>query len=149
MVRTNYFNNGKLYCKTIEERILDSWEDNKKHDSKLTARDFLVVRLDGSKYYRLWNTELIRCSCTGDIFINITGNDDMDYKYYRYGRTKDVIITQTTKNRLNLFLKYYGFDSLEAHSSMKEWSVKYNGEELKVNNWYKLDFENKKLVLAD
>lgn len=132
----------------IGERILDSWENNKKHASRLTVRDFLYVHLDGSKYYRLWNTDLILCSCTGNVYINVTGNDDMYYKWGRT-RTRDVIITQTTKNRLNLFLNYYGFNSLEVHSSMKEWSVKYNGEELKVNNWYKLDFKNKKLVLVD
>lgn len=150
MVRTNYFNNGKLYCSKIEGCILDSWEDNKKHISQLTVRDFLVVRPEGNKCYQLWNTELVRCSCTGDISINITGNDDMDYTYYSYrGRPREVIITQTTKNRLNLFLNYYGFNSLEVHSSMKEWCVKYNGEELKVNSWYKLDFENKNLVLID
>ena len=132
----------------IEGRILDSWKNDKKHASRLTVRDFVSVHSDGSKHYRLWNTNLVLCSCHGHVYINVTGNDDMYHKYYEYGRTREVIMTRTTKNRLNLFLNYYGFDSLEVHSSMKEMSIKYDGEELKVNNWYKLDFKDKKLVLV-
>lgn len=133
----------------IGERILTSWKNDVKHDSKLSIRDNVIVSIDGTKNYRLWNTDLVRCSTSGDVYINVTGNSDMDYSFYRYGRIRDYIITNTTKSRLNAFLNYYGFDSLEVHSSMKDWSVKYNGEKLEVNNWYKLDFKNKKLVLVD
>ena len=68
--------------------------------------------------------------------------------YCRQGRIKDVIMTQTTKRRLNAFLDYYGFDRLEVHNSMKEFCVKYHGKELKVDSysWYKLDFTTKELV---
>ena len=71
----------------------------------------------------------------------------MDGTFYCYRRMKEVIMTRTTKNRLDAFLNYYGFGSLKVRSSRKDWSIKYNGEKLEVDNWYKLDLENKKLVL--
>ena len=140
--------NGKrFYCRAIEERILTSWQNDVNHDSRLSVRDHVTVSIDGTKNYRLWNTDLIRCSTSGDVYINVTGNSDMDCKYYRYGRNEEVIMTRTTKNRLDAFLNYYGFDSLEVRSGKKDWSIKYNGEKMEVDNWYKLDLENKKLVL--
>lgn len=142
----NSINGKRLYCRTIEERILTSWQNDVKHDSKLSIRDNVTVSIDGTKNYRLWNTDLVRYSSSGDVYINVTGNSDMEYRYYYYERTREVIITNTTKSRLNAFLKYYGFDSLEVHSSRKEWSVRYNGEKLEVDSWYKLDFENNKLL---
>jgi hypothetical protein len=60
---------------------------------------------------------------------------------------REYIISNTTKSRLNTFLDYYGFNTLEVHSSMKEWCVKHNGKELKLDSWYKLDFKTKELVL--
>lgn len=62
------------------------------------------------------------------------------------GRKKEVIMTKTTKNRLNAFLNYYGFDSLQVRSGKKDWSIKYNGEKLEVDNWYELDLENNRLL---
>lgn len=142
----NSINGKRLYCRTIEERILTSWKNDVKHESKLSVRDNVTVSIDGTKTYRLWNTDLAHSSTSGDVYINVTGNSDMDHSFYRYGRTRDCIITNTTKSRLNAFLNYYGFDSLEVHSSMKDWSVRYNGEKLEVDSWYKLDFENNKLL---
>ena len=140
--------NGKrFYCRAIEERILTSWQNDVNHDSKLSIRDQVTVTIDGTKNYRLWNTDLIRCGTFGDVYINVTGNSDMDGSFYCHGRMKEVIMTRTTKNRLDAFLNYYGFDSLKVRSSRKDWSIKYNGEKLEVDNWYKLDLENKKLVL--
>lgn len=142
----NSINGKRLYCRTIEKRILTSWKNDVKHESKLSIRDNVTVSIDGAKNYRLWNTDLVRYSSSGDVYINVTGNRDMEYRYYHYGRTRDYIITNTTKRRLNAFLNYYGFNSLEVHSSRKDWSVRYNGEKLEVDSWYKLDFENNKLL---
>ena len=116
--------------------------------AKISKRD-IVNTEDTEKLYTLWNTDLVSENLeTGEVKINITGNDDMVDLYYRYGRIKDVIMTQTTKKRLNAFLDYYGFDSLEVHNSMKEFCVKYHGKELKVSSdsWYKLDFTTKELL---
>lgn len=143
----NSINGKRFYCGAIEERILTSWQNDVNHDSKLSIRDHVTVSIDGTKNYRLWDTDLIRCSTSGDVYINVTGNSDMEGNYYRYGRMKEVIMTRTTKNRLDAFLNYYGFDSLKVRSSRKDWSIKYDGEKLEVDNWYKLDLENKKLVL--
>lgn len=144
----NSINGKRFYCSTIEERILTRWQDDIKQDSKLSVRDKVAVSIDGTKTYRLWNTDLVRCSTSGDVYINVTGNSDMDGNYYRYGREKEVIMTKTTKNRLNAFLNYYGFDSLKVRSGRKDWSIKYNGEKLEVDNWYKLNFENNRLLKA-
>ena len=54
-------------------------------------------------------------------------------------------MTQTTKNRLNCFLSYYGLDSLEVHSGMKLFGVWHKRKALKNNTWYKVDFEGKEL----
>lgn len=136
----------RVWCKETEEKILTAWSKNK--SAKISKRD-CVNAGDTEKIYTLWNTDLVSKNLeTGEVKINITGNDDMADIYYRQGRTKDVIMTQTTKNRLNLFLNYYGFDYLEVNNSMKEVCVKYHGKELKVssNSWYKLDFTTKELV---
>ena len=135
-----------VWCNTTEEKILAVWSVNK--SAKISKRD-IVNTGDAEKLYTLWNTNLVSENLeTGEVKINITGNDDMTDLYYRQGRIKDVIMTQTTKNRLNAFLDYYGFDSLEVHNSKKEVCVKYHGKALKVSSdsWYKLDFTTKELV---
>ena len=136
----------RVCCRATEEKILTAWSENK--SAKISKRD-CVNTVDAEKIYTLWNTDLVSENLeTGEVKINITGNDDMIDLYYSHGRTKDVIMTQTTKNRLNAFLDYYGFDSLKVHNSMKEFCVKYHSKELKVSSdfWYKLDFTAKELV---
>lgn len=140
------FTGKRVWCREAEEKILTAWSKNK--SAKISKRD-CVNAGDTEKVYTLWNTDLVCENLeTGEVKINITGNDDMVDLYYCQGRTKDVIMTQTTKNRLNVFLNYYGFDSLEVHNSVKEACVKYHGKELKVSSdsWYKLDFTTKELV---
>ena len=136
----------RVCCRATEEKILTAWSENK--SAKISKRD-CVNAGDAEKLYTLWNTDLVSENLeTGEVKINITGNDDMTDLYYRHGRIKDVIMTQTTKRRLNAFLDYYGFDSLEVHNSKKEVCVKYHGKELKVDSysWYKLDFTTKELL---
>lgn len=136
----------RVWCRATEEKILTVWSENKR--AKISKRDCINVE-DTGKIYTLWNTALVSEDLlSGEVKINISGNDDMSHIYYRYGRMNEVIMTQTTKNRLNAFLDYYGFDRLEVHNSMKEICVKYHGEELKVSSysWYKLDFTTKELV---
>lgn len=58
-------------------------------------------------------------------------------------------MTQTTKNRLDTFLGYYGFNALEVHSSKKLFGVWHNGKELEDNSWYELDFMSKELVKVE
>ena len=138
--------NEKIYCHAVVNKILTAWNENK--ILKISQRDSVIVGPD-EKIYKLWNTNLVSENLkTGEVKINITGNDDMSDIYFRYGRRNDVIMTQTTKNRLNAFLDYYGFDRLEVHNSQKEVCVKYHGKELKVssNSWYKLDFDTKELI---
>lgn len=133
-------------CRVTEEKILNAWMEGKK--AKISKRD-IVFCGDSEKIYKLWNTELVYENLeTKEVKINISSNDDMSDCYFRYGRMNDVIMTQTTKNRLNSFLNYYGFDSLEVHNSMKEVCVKYHGKALKVSSdsWYRLDFATKELV---
>lgn len=145
MIISNITKNS-VWCNTTEEKILTAWSKNK--NAKISKRD-IVNTGDTEKIYTLWNTDLVCENLeTGEVKINITGNDDMVDLYYRQGRIKDVIMTQTTKRRLNAFLDYYGFDSLEVHNSMKEVCVKYHGKELKVSSdsWYRLDFTAKELV---
>ena len=145
MIISNITKNS-VWCNTAEEKILTAWSKNK--NAKISKRD-IVNTGDTEKIYTLWNTDLVCENLeTGEVKINITGNDDMVDLYYRQGRIKDVIMTQTTKRRLNAFLDYYGFDSLEVHNSMKEVCVKYHGKELKVSSdsWYRLDFTAKELV---
>ena len=139
----------RVWCRATEEKILTVWSVNK--SAKVSKRDIVNTGDTGDteKLYTLWNTDLVSENLeTGEVKINITGNDDMIDLYCRYGRIKDVIMTQTTKRRLNAFLDYYGFDSLEVHNSKKEVCVKYHGKELKVDSysWYKLDFTTKELV---
>ena len=136
----------RVNCNKTEAKILAVWSENK--SAKISKRD-IVNAGDTEKLHTLWNTDLVSENLeTGEIKINITGNDGMVGLYYCHVRMNDVIMTQTTKNRLNAFLDYYGFDSLEVHNSKKEVCVKYHGKELKVSSesWYRLDFTTKELV---
>ena len=138
--------NERVECRATEEKILNAWIEGKK--ARISKRD-LVICADYEKLYKLCNTNLVyEYPETKEVKINISGNDDMSDCYFKYGRMNDVIMTQTTKNRLNAFLHYYGFDSLEVHNSMKEFCVKYHGKALKVasDSWYRLDFTAKELV---
>ena len=140
------FTNEKIYCSAVVNKILTTWSKNK--SLKSSQRDSVIVE-PAEKIYKLWNTNLVSENLeTREVKINITDNDDMSNIYFRYGRRKDVIMTQTTKNRLNAFLDYYGFDRLEVHNSQKEFCVKYHGKRLKVSSdsWYKLDFDTKELI---
>ena len=140
------FTNEKIYCRTVVNKILTTWSENK--SLKISQRDCVIVG-SAEKIYKLWNTNLVSENLeTREVKINITRNDDMSDRYFRYGRRNDVIMTQTTRNRLNAFLDYYGFDRLEVHNSQKEFCVKYHGKALKVSSdsWYKLDFTTKELL---
>ena len=146
MFISSNFINEKIYCRAVVNKILTTWSENK--SIKISKRDSVIIEPD-EKIYKLWNTNLVCENLeTGEVKINITGNDDMSDIYFRYGRRNDIIMTQTTKNRLNAFLDYYGFDILEVHNSQKEFCVKYHGKELKVSSdsWYKLDFDTKELI---
>ena len=139
----------RVECRATEEKILNAWMEGRK--ARISERDSVICE-DSEKIYRLWNTELVYENLeTKEVKINISGNDDMSGRYFRYGRygrMDEVIMTQTTRNRLNAFLHYYGFDSLKVHNSMKEVCVKYHGKALKVSSdsWYRLDFTTKELV---
>lgn len=144
--------NGKtIYLRTTEEKILTAWVNKQKR--KISVRDVVKVgtihTYEDTLIYRLWNTNLVE-KIGDSVYIYIASNQEELDRYYHgwnYCR-RDYIISNTTKSRLNAFLYYYGFNSLEVHSSMKDWSVKYNGELLDVDSWYKLDFTSHKLVKA-
>ena len=132
MFISSNFTNEKIYCRAVVNKILTTWSENK--SLKISQRDCVIVEPD-EKIYKLWNTNLVSENLeTREVKINITGND--------------VIMTQTTKNRLNAFLAYYGFDRLKVHNSQKEFCVKYHDKALKVSSdsWYKLDFDTKELI---
>ena len=136
----------KIYCSAVVKILLTTWSENK--SLKISQRDCVIVEPE-EKIYKLWNTNLVTENLeTREVKINITGNDDMSNIYFRYGRRNDVIMIQKTKNRLNAFLDYYGFDRLEVHNSQKEFCVKYHDKALKVSSdsWYKLDFDTKELI---
>ena len=140
--------NGKeIYCRDVDAKVLMAFITCETSDRKISVRDHVKIRMDGSASYKLWNTELVRRNTDGSIWVYITDNSDMENVYYGVrGRARPVAMTQTTKNRLDAFLGYYGFDSLEVHSSKKVFGVWHKGIELKNNTWYLLDKESKNLV---
>lgn len=146
----NSINGNKLWIRATEEKILSAWINRK--EKKLSIRDSIWIQDDGNLCYRLWNTTLVK-KFEDDIYINISGNMDETDRYWNPNnvwlyKRREYIISNTTKSRLNAFLNYYDFNSLEVHSSKKDWSVKYNGVELEVDRWYKLDFTTKTLVMV-
>lgn len=150
----NSINGNKLWVRTVEEKILEAFAIGV--SKKISVRDRIENKSDSvfsKTEYILWNTTLVK-KFEDDIYINISGNmDEIDRYYhpspfYNYYPRREYIISNTTKSRLNAFLNYYDFDSLEVHSSKKDWSVKYNGVELEVDRWYKLDFTTKTLVMV-
>ena len=137
--------------RVIEEKILQNWSIRK--PGKLSARDSIylacVQGYNDSICYRLWNTNLVE-KIGKTVYINLSGNMEERDRFYRPNpfsmwQPRDYIMSNTTKSRLNAFLNYYGFNYLEVHSSLKDWSIKYNGEKLEVDSWYKLNMEEKKL----
>ena len=148
------YNGQKVFCRSTEEKILLAMENDHKSSKKISVRDTVIVKGDLSKEYILWNTPLVRVHWQNDVYIFIASNMEERGRYWQPNgfsiwQPRDYIISNTTKSRLNAFLNYYGFNSLEVHSTVKNWSVKYNGEKLKVDSWYKLDLKNKKLLPAD
>lgn len=143
----NCINGKTLYCRDADKKVIRAFDFRLKSDKKLSVRDHVIIRADSSASYTLWNTELVRRLTDGRIWIYITDCNDMDSAYYgMYGRRKDVAMTQTTRNRLDAFLLYYGFSRLEVHSSKKLFGVWHNKKELENNTWYELDFTSKELV---
>ena len=145
------FNGQRVWCRTTEEKILQAMENDHKSHKKISIRDTVIVRADLSKEYILWNTSLVRTSWNNNVSIYIASNMEERDRYwkpnpYNMWQPRDYIISNTTKSRLNAFLSYYDFDSLEVHSSKKDWSVKHNGKELDLDCWYKLDLKTKELV---
>ena len=150
----NSINGNKLWVRTVEEKILEAFAIGA--SKKISVRDRIENKSDSvfsKTEYILWNTTLVK-KFEDDIYINISGNMDEIDRYWQPNNVwfnykhREYIISNTTKSRLNAFLNYYDFDSLEVHSSKKEWCVKYNGVELEVDRWYKLDFTNKTLVMV-
>ena len=143
----NNINGGRVWCRTTEEKIIEAFLNGV--SKKISIRDSIIAPIHlNKKVYRLWNTDLVK-KLNDDVFIYIATNQEEIDRYcshWNYQR-RDYIISNTTKSRLNAFLSYYDFGSLEVHSSMKDWSVKFKGKELKLDSWYKLDFEKKELVL--
>ena len=151
----NNIEGKRLWCRATEEKIIKAWIEQR--NAKLSVRDRVLNQSIGFTnhkvvmMYRLWNTNLVE-RFDDDIYIHISGNMEERERYYNFNgfwQPKEYIISNTTKSRLNAFLDYYGFNTLEVHSSMKDWSVKYNGELLEVDKWYKLDFTSKKLVKVE
>ena len=54
----------------------------------------------------------------------------------------DSLISATTKSRLNAFLEFYNMPKIR----QKNFELFFDGEKLKVGNWYWLDCTNKKLI---
>lgn len=97
----NCINGKTLYCRDADRKVVEAFISSKKCDRKISVRDHVLVRMDNSAYYKLWNTELVRRYAEGNIWIYITDCNDMDQAYYgMYARRKDVAMTQTTKSRL-------------------------------------------------
>jgi hypothetical protein len=152
----NNIEGNKIYCRSTEEKILETWEALALGKmKKISIRDSVIFHESNFIEYILWNTSLVKADKDRkNVYIFIASNMEERDRYWKPNgfsvwQPREYIISNTTKSRLNAFLDYYGLNSLEVHSSMKEWSVKYNGEELKVDSWYKLDLKNKKLLPAD
>lgn len=152
----NDINGNKIYCRSTEEKILEAWEGLVLGKmKKISIRDSVIFHENGNIEYILWNTTLVKADRDRkNVYIFIASNMEERDRYWKPNgfstwQPREYIISNTTKSRLNAFLDYYGLNSLEVHSGMKEWSVKYNGEKLKVDSWYKLDLKNKKLLPAD
>lgn len=142
-------NGNRVWCRATEEKILQAWEDLALGKCKrISVRDSLVFKENGIIDYVLWNTALVKADRDRkNVYIYIASNMEEQDRYYKYYYPRrEFIISNTTKSRLNTFLSYYGFNSLEVHSSKKEWSVKHNGKELELDSWYKLDLKTKELV---
>ena len=145
-------NGNTMYCRDADIKVVDAFINGKytSREKYVSKRDTVFIHMDGAKRYSLWNTTLVRKLTDGRIWIYITDNSDMDYVYYHnYGRRQDPAMTQTTRNRLNAFLNYYGFEGLEVHSSKKLFGVWHNGRELENNTRYELDMDKKELVKLD
>ena len=143
----NNINGKRLWCRSTEEKIIQAFLDGT--TKKISVRDFVKWYKDDNRVYRLWNTDLV--STDGkDVYIYIASNMEEHDRYWKPNgfstwQPREYIISNTTKSRLNAFLDYYDFNSLEVHSSQKDWSVKHNGKLLNVDSWYKLNMSTKEL----
>ena len=143
----NNINGKRLWCRDTEEKIIQAFLDGK--SKKISIRDSVNCYNDCRRVYRLWNTDLV--STDGEnVFIYIASNMEERDRYWKPNgfsvwQPREYIISNTTKSRLNAFLDYYDFNSLEVHSSQKDWSVKHNGKLLDVDSWYNFNISTKEL----
>lgn len=133
-------------ARVIEEKILDVFFNGNKKEYNLSKRDRIRKYLDGSASYYLWNTEIVRKDCYGNIYIFLSSSTSEEDNYYHGGyhwREKYPPISNTTRSRLNAFiwevLKTGGF-------CQKNWELYFGAEKIETDSWYKLDRENKRLV---
>lgn len=133
---------------TTEEKIIKAWQ---KEDVGITNigykygsyRDSIQNYKGGIKKYFLWDTCIFWKDSKDNLFIKLSSEQDAG-NYYQWGRLKDVVITVTTKNRLNMFLILYGFSCLK----QKNKKIYYNDCILEVDKIYRLNTENKTLELV-
>lgn len=132
-------------ARVIEEKILDVFFNENKKASVyvLSKRDMVRKYTDGGASYFLWDTELVRKDGKGNIFLFPSSSTSEDCQYYRYGRNDYPPVSQTTRSRLNAFirelLKTGGF-------CQKNWELYFGNRKIETDSWYKLDRENKRLV---
>lgn len=133
---------------TTEEKIIKAWQ---KEDIGVTNigykdgsyRDSVQNYKCGIKKYFLWDTCIFWKDSKDNLFIKLSSEQDAG-DYYQWGRPQEVIITNTTKNRLNMFLSLYGFSTLK----QKNKKIYYKDCILPVDKIYRLNMENKTLELV-
>lgn len=130
-------------ARVIEEKILDVFFNGVSGKSYyLSRRDRVEVKSDSTSYY-LWDIQLVRKDSKGNIYIFPSSSTSEDYQYYRYGRSNNPPISNTTRSRLNAFI----WDFLRInYFYQKNWELYFGAEKIETDVWYKLDRENKKLV---
>lgn len=131
--------------KTIEEKIIKVFFSGDKKEYNLSVRDKVIVRLDGSASYYLWNTEIVQMDSIGNIFLFPSSSTSEDYQYYRYGRDNYPPISNTTRSRLNAFLDHLHFDRFY----QKNWELYFGNNKIKVDTWYAIDKKNKIIVCTE
>lgn len=134
--------------KTIEKKIIDVFFSGDKKEYNLSMRDRVIVRLDGSASYYLWNTEIVQMDSLGHIFLFPSSSTSEEDKYYHgyYWRNNYPPISNTTRSRLNAFI----WEVLNTSGFyQKNWELYFGNNKIKVDTWYTIDRQNKTIVCTE
>ena len=119
----------------IESDILAKLACPRKAEYNLSCRDRVVVRLDGSKSYYLWDTELFHMDSIGRC----------SFYFSSIAADTSTCMSATTSSRINVLMRQYTGTTL----MRSKGKLYYDGEQIMTDSWYLWGYFDGKWTLRE